>query len=248
MKLEGKTALVTGAGRGIGREIALAFAREGASVGVNDLTGEGVVETVGDVEGMGREALALPADVSPADGARGIVEAFIQRFGRVDVLVNNAGVFDESPVASMPVETWDRMIRINLRSVFLCTRFILPHMVRSRSGRVINVSSQLAIKGGADLAHYCAAKAGIIGFTKSLALEVAPHNVTVNSIAPGPIETLLTAGSDPAKGQATLARLPLGRYGHPHEVAPTAVLLASDPDGNLYTGQTLGPNSGDVMP
>ena len=148
----------------------------------------------------------------------------------------------------MPVETWDRMIRINLRSVFLCTRFVLPHMVSDRSGRIINVSSQLAIKGGADLAHYCAAKAGILGFTKSLALEVAPHNITVNSLAPGPIETLLTAGSDPSKTEALLSRLPLGRYGQPHEVAPTAVLLASDPDGNLYTGQTLGPNSGDVMP
>ena len=248
MKLEGKTALVTGAGRGIGREIALAFAREGASLGVNDLTEDGLAETVGDVEGMGREALALPADVSFEDGARNMVESFVERFGRVDILVNNAGVFDESPVNSMPVETWDRMIRINLRSVFLCTRFVLPHMMRDRSGRIINVSSQLAIKGGSDLAHYCAAKAGILGFTKSLALEVAPHNITVNSLAPGPIETLLTSGSDPARTEALLTRLPLGRYGQPHEVAPTAVLLASDPDGNLYTGQTLGPNSGDVMP
>ncbi len=248
MKLEGKTALVTDAGRGIGREIALAFAREGASLGVNDLTGDGLAETVGDVEGMGREALALPADVSSEDGAGGMVEAFVERFGRVDVLVNNAGVFDESPVGSMPVETWDRMIRINLRSVFLCARFVLPHMQRDRSGRIINVSSQLAIKGGAGLAHYCAAKAGIIGFTKSLALEAAPHNITVNSIAPGPIETLLTAGSEPASLETLLARLPLGPNGQPHAVAPTAVLLASDPDGNLYTGQTLGPNSGDVMP
>ena len=248
MRLEGKAALVTGAGRGIGHEIALAFAREGATLGVNDLTEEDAAKTAGDVEGLGREALALPADVASEDGARTMVESFVERFGRVDVLVNNAGVFDESPVASMPIETWDRMIRINLRSVFLCARFVLPHMVRDRSGRIINVSSQLGLKGGADLAHYCAAKAGILGFTKSLALEVAPHNITVNSIAPGPIETLLTAGSDPDKGEALLARLPLGRYGQPHEVAPTAVLLASDPDGNLYTGQTLGPNSGDVMP
>ena len=248
MRLEGKVALVTGAGRGVGHEIALAFAREGASLGVNDLTEEDAAKTAGDVEGLGREALALPADVASEDGARTMVESFVERFGRVDVLVNNAGVFDESPVASMPIETWDRMIRINLRSVFLCARFVLPHMVRDRSGRIINVSSQLGLKGGADLAHYCAAKAGILGFTKSLALEVAPHNITVNSIAPGPIETLLTAGSDPDKGEALLARLPLGRYGQPHEVAPTAVLLASDPDGNLYTGQTLGPNSGDVMP
>ena len=248
MRLEGKVALVTGAGRGVGHEIALAFAREGATLGVNDLTEEDAAKTAGDVEGLGCEALALPADVSSEDGARTMVESFVERFGRVDVLVSNAGVFDESPVASMPIETWDRMIRINLRSVFLCARLVLPHMVRDRSGRIINVSSQLGIKGGADLAHYCAAKAGILGFTKSLALEVAPYNITVNSIAPGPIETLLTAGSDPDKGEALLARLPLGRYGQPHEVAPTAVLLASDPDGNLYTGQTLGPNSGDVMP
>ena len=248
MKLQGKVALVTGAGRGIGREIAVSFALEGASVGVNDLTEERTFGTVAKIGELGREALSLPADASKERAVREMVEKFLERFGRIDVLVNNAGVFDESPLTSMPIPVWDRMIATNLRSVFLCTRFALPSMLERRAGRIINVASQLGIKGAPDLVHYCAAKSGILGFTKALALEVAPYNVTVNNIAPGPIETELTAGSSAAKKEAKLAELPLGRYGQTHEVAPTAVLLAAEPDGNLYTGQTLGPNLGDVMP
>ncbi len=249
MKLEGKVALITEAGRGIGREIAVSFALEGASVGVNDLTEERTSGTVAKIGEVGREALSLPADVSEERPVREMLERFLERFGRIDVLVNNAGVFGESPLSSMPIPVWDRMIATNLRSVFLCTRFALPSMLERRAGRIINVASQLGLKGAPDLVHYCAAKSGILGFTKALALEVAPYNVTVNSIAPGgPIETELTAGSSAAKTEAKLAELPLGRWGQTHEVAPTAVLLAAEPDGNLYTGQTLGPNLGDVMP
>jgi 3-oxoacyl-[acyl-carrier protein] reductase len=248
MKLEGKVTLITGAGRGIGKEIALAFAREGASVGVNDRTHERIVGTVEEIGALGRKALRLPADVSEEGPVRRMVQAALDEFGKIDVLVNNAGIFDQSSLVDMPVGMWDRMIEVNLRSVFLCTRFVLPSMIERRDGRIINVASQLGIKGAAELVHYCAAKAGILGFTKALALEMADHGITVNSIAPGPIETDLVPKVSESDTAAKLAGLPLGRYGQAHEVAPTAVLLAADPDGNLYTGQTLGPNSGDVMP
>jgi 3-oxoacyl-[acyl-carrier protein] reductase len=249
MKLEGKVALVTGAGQGIGKEIALAYAREGAKVGVNDKMKEQALSSAQEVRALGQEDLPVPADVSLERPVRDMVETMFREFGRIDVLVNNAGIFNQSRLVDMPVSTWDHMIQVNLRSVYLCTRFVLPSMVERRYGRIINVASQLGIKGAAKLAHYCAAKAGIIGFTKALALEVAEHNITANSIAPGPIETDLVVGEvSPDQIAAQIAELPLGRYGQVEEVAPTAVLLAAEPDGNLYTGQTLGPNAGDVMP
>ena len=248
MRLEGKVALVTGAGNGIGKEVSLSFAREGASVGVNDRTEKQTSGTVEEIKALGRRALSVPADVSREEPVRHMVDATLEAFGRIDVLVNNAGVFDQYSLVDMPVEAWDRMIEVNLRSVFLCTRFVLPSMIERRAGRIINVASQLGIKGAAELTHYCAAKAGIIGFTKALALEVAGHGITVNNIAPGPIETNLVPEANAGDTAATLSQLPLGRYGQVYEVAPTAVLLAAEPDGNLYTGQTLGPNSGDVMP
>jgi 3-oxoacyl-[acyl-carrier protein] reductase len=162
--------------------------------------------------------------------------------------VNNAGMLTQARCTDLTTAMWDDMMRVDLRSVFLCTRRALPSMTAQRWGRVINVASQLGIKGGAELSHYSAAKAGVIGFTKSLALEVAPDNVLVNAIAPGPIETPLVDGISAAWKQAKSAELPLRRFGLAGEVAPTALLLASDPGGNLFVGQTLGPNSGDVMP
>jgi 3-oxoacyl-[acyl-carrier protein] reductase len=177
-----------------------------------------------------------------------MVEQCLAEFGRIDILVNCAGMLTEAPLVEMPVEMWDDMIAVDLRSVFLCCRWAVPHMVAQGSGRVINVASQLGIKGGEGLVHYSAAKAGVIGLTKALAREVAPHGVLVNAIAPGPVFTPLVDGISEDWKAAKQAELPLGRFGIPAEVAPTAVLLASDPGGNLYVGQTLGPNSGDVMP
>jgi 3-oxoacyl-[acyl-carrier protein] reductase len=163
------------------------------------------------------------------------------------VLVNNAGILTECRVADMSTALFDEMIAVNLRSVFLCCHAALPGMLELGFGRIINIASQVGQKGGAGLAHYSAAKAGVIGFTRSLAREVSALGITANCIAPGPIITPLGGDLSEEWTRPLLAGLPLGRFGQPEEVAPTAVLLASDPGGNLYTGQTLGPNSGDVM-
>ncbi len=247
-QLEGRHALVTGAASGIGRAIASAYAREGASLFLLDRDPSRLEDTATACSAAGAKVGTATVDVTDADGVRDSVEAAIESLGAVDVLVNCAGILTEVPLVEMDVATWDEMIAVDLRSVFLTCRFIVPHMLERGTGRVINIASQLGIKGGVGLTHYSAAKAGVIGFTKALALEVAPHGVLVNAIAPGPIDTPLVEGISPEWKRAKQAELPLGRFGRPEEVAPTAVLLASDPGGNLYVGQTLGPNSGDVMP
>jgi 3-oxoacyl-[acyl-carrier protein] reductase len=167
-------------------------------------------------------------------------------FGRVDILVNNAGIFTQSLLADMPVADWDRVVGVNLRGTFLCTRMLIGQMLERGSGRVINIASQLGQIGGTEVAHYCASKAGVIGLTKALAREVSGSGVLVNAIAPGPILTPLLDGETDEWRSAKLAELPMGRFGTVAEVTPTAVLLASE-DGSYYAGQTLGPNGGDVM-
>lgn len=229
--LENRTALVVGGGSGIGRAIAEAFEREGARVAVAD-----------------RANAPVAVDVTDEDSVRAAVGEVTRELGRIDVLVNSAGVLTEAPLVEMDAATWAETIAVDLTGVFLCCRHVVPGMVARGFGRVINIASQLGIKGGRSLSHYAAAKAGVIGLTKSLALEVAEHGVLVNAIAPGPIETPMVAGITDDWKAAKRAELPLGRFGTPDEVAPTAVLLASDPGGNLFVGQTLGPNSGDVMP
>jgi 3-oxoacyl-[acyl-carrier protein] reductase len=246
--LAGRRALVTGAASGIGAAIAVAFAEAGAAVSLVDRDGGDRLDAVAArCASAGGEVMTAIADVSEEADVRAAFEATHARFGGLDVLVNNAGILTESRVEDMSVALLDQMLAVNLRSVFLCCTAALPRMRAQRHGRIINISSQLALKGAPLLAHYCAAKAGVLGLTKALAREVAADGITVNAIAPGPVETRLADGmSDAAKVKDD--QLPLGRFGLPEEVAPTAVLLASDPGGNLYTGQTLGPNSGDVMP
>lgn len=246
--LEGRRAVVTGAGSGIGAAIALAYARAGADLLLADLDDTRAEAVAGRCREAGARTLVQAGDVSNEAAAGQAIDGCVDAYGGIDILVNNAGILTQSLCADMPAAMWDDMLRVDLRSVFLCSRRAVPHMAAQRWGRIINVASQLGIKGGVELSHYAAAKAGVIGFTKSLALEVAPANVLVNAIAPGPIETpLVDAISDSWKAQKA-AGLPLGRFGLPEEVAPSAVLLASDPGGNLYVGQVLGPNSGDVMP
>ncbi|WP_043670686.1 SDR family NAD(P)-dependent oxidoreductase [Clavibacter michiganensis] len=242
-RLRGRTALVTGAASGIGRAIGRHLVAAGAEVVLLDVS-PAVQDAATDVGAVG----AVTADVTDeAAVARAVAEAEAL-LGRIDVLVASHGILTESPVAEMDLATWQRTVDVDLTSVFLLTRAVLPGMLARRDGRIIAVASQLGQKGGVGLAHYAAAKAGVIAFVKSLALEVSSSNVLANVIAPGPVETPLVDGISEEWKERKRRELPLGRFGTVDEVAPTAVLLASDPDGNLFVGQTLGPNSGDVMP
>lgn len=249
-KLEGKVALVTGASRGIGREIALAFAREGADVACNfNRSPDQAAEVVALIEAMGRRAVAVQADVAVEDQVNAMVERAIAELGPIDILVNNAGFATLYRVVDMPTQAFDDIIAAHLRGTFLVTHAVLPGMLKRRSGRIINISSQLAYKGRPGWSHYSAAKAGIIAFTRVLATEVSREGVLVNCIAPGPIDTeIVPPGSHVpgTEGTDVIGQLPLGRSGTVEEVAPTAVFLASD-DSTYYVGQVLGPNGGDVM-
>ncbi|WP_110649018.1 SDR family NAD(P)-dependent oxidoreductase [Salinicola peritrichatus] len=241
--------VVSGAASGIGRAIALAFAAEGDRLVLLDRDGERLAQAVISCRDRGgAEVFGVEADVATPAGASAGVDAALQYWQGIDILVNNAGLLTQAPCTQLSLAQWDEMLDVDLRSAFLASQRALPAMIAQRWGRIINIASQLGLKGGAELCHYAAAKAGMIGFTKSLALEVSSDNVLVNAIAPGPIETPLVDGISAAWKAAKAAELPLGRFGRAEEVAPTALLLASDPGGNLYCGQTLGPNSGDVMP
>jgi 3-oxoacyl-[acyl-carrier protein] reductase len=246
-KLAGKVAIVTGAAHGIGRGIAEAFALEGADVAIADVaTAEQAQPVLDAIRQNGRKALFVRTDVADEQQVRAMVDSVLETFGHVDILVNNAGIFTQSLVEALPIEDWDRVLNVNLRGTFLCTRYVLPHLLEQGGGRVINIASQLGYLGGREVAHYSASKGGVIAFTKALAREVATRNVLVNAIAPGPIVTDLLRSETEEWKAAKLAELPIGRFGEVSEVAPTAVFLASD-DASYYVGQTLGPNGGDVM-
>jgi 3-oxoacyl-[acyl-carrier protein] reductase len=246
-RLKDRVALVTGAASGIGQGIAIAFAREGADIVVADRSPEAkAAETIAGIKKHGRQALFVQADVADEASVEKMAKAALARFGRVDILVNNAGIFTESLIENLPVADWDRVMNVNLRGVFLCTRALLGQMLERRDGRIINIASQLGQIGGKSIGHYAASKAGVIGLTKSLAREVATRGVLVNAICPGPIETPLLESETEEWRSAKLAELPIGRFGTVDEVTPTAILLASA-DGAYYVGQSLGPNGGDVM-
>lgn len=232
---DGRAVVVTGGSSGIGKAIAEAFVANGDRVAVLDRAG-------GDGDGT------IRVDVADEASVRAAFAEARDRLGPIDVLVNSAGLLTESPLEEMSLAMWNETLTVDLTGVFLCCREVVGEMRQRKWGRIINIASQLAIKGGVGLTHYSAAKAGVVGLSKALALETAADNVLVNCIAPGPIETPLVEGISESWKAAKRAELPLRRFGRPEEVAPAAVLLASDPGGNLFVGQTLGPNSGDVMP
>jgi len=243
-KLEGRTAVVTGAGSGLGREIAYRFADEGATVIIIDRNEMGIRRVADKISQGGRRSVALVADVGDEAAVEGAFKTIVETVGPPDILVNNAGIANVSLVEDMPTAVWDEMIRVNLKSVFLCTRAVLPAMRQKRYGRIINISSQLAHKGGEGMAHYAAAKAGILGLTRSLSYEVAKDNITVNAICPGPLDTEMKLPPEwAAKKQSELV---IGRSGRVEEIAPTAVLLAGE-DAGFYIGATFNPNGGDIM-
>ncbi len=249
MKLNGKKALVTGGSAGIGYAIAWAYAQEGAEVAIHyNASGEAAAALKAKIEQNCRtRAICVQANLDSDADIQNMINTVMEELGGIDILVCCAGIDQKISVSDMTMEDFDRMIRIDLRSVVLCNKLVLPAMLEKGFGRIINVTSQLGQIGGIDTAHYSAAKAGVIAFTKSLAREVGRRGVNVNCIAPGPVDTRMFASNPPEWIARKLGELPLGRIGQAHEVAPAAVLLAADPDGNLFVGQTLGPNCGDVM-
>jgi len=245
--LTGKVALVTGGSRGIGRAIALGLAEQGARVAVNYVSNAAAAdEVVQAIGARGHEAMAIQGDVSKADDAKRIVDESIAKYGSLHILVNNAGQTADDLLLRMSEDAWDTVMAVNLRGAYLCTKAALRPMIRQRWGRIINVSSVAGLVGNPGQANYAAAKAGLIGFTKSVAKEVASRNVTANAIAPGLVKTEMTAGLTEAQQQAVLGFVPLGRWATPEEIAPSAVFLASE-EARYITGAVLAIDGGLVM-
>jgi 3-oxoacyl-[acyl-carrier protein] reductase len=246
VRFDGKVALITGAGRGIGRAIALRLAQEGANVAVVDLNGDNARDTADMLRNLGRQALAIQADVSNPDDVQRAVNQTIEQLGDLHILVNNAGITRDMLIIKMKDEDWRRVIDVNLTSAFLCSRAAVKHMVRKRYGRIVNISSVVGLAGQAGQTNYAASKAGLIGFTKSLAKEVGSRGITVNAIAPGFIPTALTEVLPEEQRAATIAATPLGRLGTVDDVASAVAFLASDEAG-FITGQVLSVDGGLVM-
>ena len=277
MRLDGKFALVTGGGSGIGREICLTFAREGAHVAVNDLRHEGIQETIKMMGEAAARAVAAPADVADSRAVDKAVADVVRRYGTLDILVNNAGIGEVNPgqnadrmntvaeqrlqemMSGGPITTsweatqtlsdedFDRMLRVHLYGTFHCTRAALRIMEPKRYGHIVNMSSIAGTVGLEGIPHYCAAKAAILGFTRSVAREVGSRNITVNAIAPGYIETPMTSNIPPIMRQMWIMSTPLQKSGQPSDIANAALYLASD-EANFLTGQIISPNGGWWMP
>lgn len=245
-RLRDRVAVVTGASRGIGRAIALALAAEGANVAINYASSSGAAdEVVAEITAAGGSAIALQADVSKADQVDALFNAVTQKWGRIDILVNNAGITRDTLLLRMKPEDWQAVIDLNLTGVFLCTRAVSKLMLKQKSGRIINIASVAGQMGNPGQANYSAAKAGVIGFTKTIAKELASRGVTVNAVAPGFISTDMT--KDLKGTEEILKFIPLGRYGEPEEVAGLVRFLAADPAAAYITGQVINVDGGMVM-
>jgi 3-oxoacyl-[acyl-carrier protein] reductase len=247
VRLEDKVAVVTGASRGIGRAIAERLAAEGAKVVVNHRSSaEQAQEVVAGIKARGGEAVAMQADVSDFQQAHEMIQAIQKQFGRIDILVNNAGTTRDTLLMMMKEADWDLVIDTNLKSVFNCCKAAVRGMVRRRSGRIINITSVAGLAGNPGQTNYASSKAGVIGFTKSLAKEVGSRSITVNAVAPGFIPTVLTNVLPDELKQTAIEHTPLGRFGQPEEVAAAVAFFASDEAG-FITGQTLSVDGGLAM-
>jgi len=243
---EGKVAVVTGAARGIGQAIAQRLAQEGADVAICDLQAEWLAETAGIVEGCGRKALALAVDVGDSDAVNACINEVIKVFGKVDIMVNNAGITKDTLLVRMSDDDWDAVLRVNLKGTFLFSRAVAKPMMKQRSGAIINIASISGIIGTAGQANYAASKAGVIALTKSTANELAARGVRANAIAPGFISSKMTDALTEDVRKQYLSRIPLARFGTVEDIANAVVFLASEQSSYL-TGQTLHVNGGMVM-
>ena len=242
MDLSGRVAIVTGSGQGIGKAIALKLAEVGATVVVNDIneSAQGVAE---EIRAMNRQSLAVLADVSSSPDVARMVETTVDTYGKVDILVNNAGILCDRLVVRMSDEDWDRVLNVNLKGVFICTRAVLKHMVEQRRGRIISITSIVGMTGNPGQANYASSKAGIIGFTRTIAREMASRGITANAVAPGFMDTDMTRQLSESRRQEFIAHVPLGYFGSPNDVAEAVAFLASE-EARYINGQILGVDGG----
>jgi 2-hydroxycyclohexanecarboxyl-CoA dehydrogenase len=242
MSLNGKAAVVTGGGSGIGRAVAQRLAKDNAAIAIWDLNEQGAIETAGLITAAGGKAIALRADAADAAAIKSAADKTRAALGPITIIVNNAGITGSVPFLEIPVEAWDRMIAVNLKGPFLCTREVLPDMLTAGWGRIINITSSSTQTGAANMAHYVSSKGGLLGMTKALAMEFAPKNITVNMVPPGFIDTPMLRGS-PVNVEAFAASMPMKRPGKPEDIAAACAYLASEEAGYV-TGQTISVNGG----
>ena len=246
MKLAGKVALVTGAAQGIGRAIALLLARNGADIVVSDINLEKAEETAKEIRAIGPKAMAIKVDVSNLGDVERMVEGILEKLAKIDILVNNAGITRDKLILRMTEEDWDAVLGVNLKGTFNCTKAVIRHMAKQRSGKIVNIASVVGEMGNAGQANYSASKAGVIGLTKTIAREYAQRGINVNAIAPGYIETPMTEAL-PGKAKEELKKLiPMERLGKPEDVAEAVLFLVSE-ESNYITGQVLNVNGGIYM-
>ncbi len=238
--LKDEVAIVTGAGSGTGRVIALRFAKEGADIVIPDINLEGAQNTAKEIEALGRKPLAIKTDVSDSTDVDRMVTTTIEKFGKIDILVDNAGIFIQKPLVETTESDWDRVLNINLKGVFLCSKRAVKEMLKQGGGRIINIASVVGYVGFADSSAYCASKGGVINLTREMALELAPKNINVSAIGPGVIETPMTKDmlADDATKQMLVGATPSGRIGQPEDIANAALFLASD-ESSFVNGITL---------
>ena len=238
MDLAGKRAIVTGSGQGIGKGIALKLAERGADLIVDDINSQTAHKTAQEVQAMGRRAVAVVADVSKREDVVKLVNTAVKELGGVDILVNNAGIARSAVLMRLKDKQWEEVLDVNLKGVFYCTQSVVPHMIKQRYGKIISISSIYGRTGAIGDANYAASKAGIVGFTKSVAKELARYNITINAIMPGLIDTPLLRGIPDKYLQPMIAEIPLGRVGRPEDIANVVAFLASD-DASYMTGVIL---------
>ncbi len=244
MRLKDKVAVVTGSSRGIGKAISLALAREGAGLAIVDLNPRGGEDVVREIEELGAEAIFLRADVSKRTDVERMVRAALDRFDKIDILVNNAGIHDAAPFVEESDELWQRMFSVNVMGTVIPSQAVVPEMMRRKKGKIVNISSKAAVVGEPDHAAYSASKGAILALTRAMAIELAPHNITVNAVCPGPVYTdMLLGATDADQREELIAIAPLGRLGKPEDIASVVLYLATE-ESDWCTGQAISVDGG----